>query len=338
MLNQKKYIKKIIGGAQSYKILCLTSSLVIVSIAAIQPVFAQSNDVLNRINRIENELDTLNRAVYRGEKPPAASSQNPPVFNSYSNNNNSAGNVPNAEIRLQQLEDQLRDMNGKLEEQRYNLEQLKRKVERIEKNAQVSIDTSTDKKITPYTGQNTHQDIKNINPGMSVMAKEKQSGMKVLTPKSHVGETDFGVNQLDSTQSAQGKMGDGKVEPTLLYEQAFADLKAENYSAAQKGFNDFLENYKEHSLASNAKYWLGETYYVQGKFDKAARIFAEGYRSYPKSSKAPDNLLKLGMSLAGMGKKDDACIALAQLPKKHGDASGAILRRGEQERERLSCK
>ena len=65
-------------------------------------------------------------------------------------------------------------------------------------------------------------------------------------------------------------------------------------------------------LAGNAQYWMGETYYVRGRYQDAAVTFAEGYQKYPTNSKAPDNLLKLGMSLGQLGKKADACVAFAQ--------------------------
>ena len=320
MLEKNNILK--ICGARSYKTLCLTSMVAVLFFGVVQPVLAQSNDVLNRINRLENELDTLNRAVYRGETPPAATSYVPPVYNAGA----SSGSIQNGEVRLQELETQIRDLTGKVEEQRYEQDQLMRKIERLEQQLQ-------EKTVVPVQPQaNTSQfatpqaAVKAATPGMSVLAQDKPSGMNIATPKSSAVE---GANQI---------AGGGAPEPTLQYEQAFADLKNERYDAAQKGFDVFLANYKDHSLASNAKYWLGETYYVRGKFDQAARVFAEGYRTYPESTKAPDNLLKLGMSLAGMGKTEDACIALGQLPKKHPDGAGPVLRRGDQERERLKCK
>lgn len=302
--------------------MCLASIVFVLSVSAVGSAFAQSNDVLNRINRLENELDTLNRAVYRGEKPPAATSYVPPVYNGSAG----TGTIQNGEVRLQELERQIRDLTGRVEEQHYEQDQLKRKIERLEQKIQEQpVDTeqpqaNASQLLSPQAA------VKTTNPGMSVLTPNKPTGMNIATPKP-------------ADNAAANQLGGGSApEPTLQYEQAFADLKNERYDAAQKGFDVFLANYKDHSLASNAKYWLGETYYVRGQFEQAARIFAEGYRSYPESSKAPDNLLKLGMSLAGMGKTDDACIALGQLPKKHANGAGPVLRRGEQERERLNCK
>ncbi len=97
------------------------------------------------------------------------------------------------------------------------------------------------------------------------------------------------------------------------------------------------EDHPEDPLAGNAKYWLGETFYVRGDFRNAAVTFAEGFQRYPDSTKAPDNLLKLGMSLAQLEKKDDACGAFGELLKRYPDATASILQRATRERERLGC-
>lgn len=318
-MKEKRMTIKKINGAWGRQLLCL--SLLGASFVAV-PVIqanAQSNDVLNRINRLENELDTLNRAVYRGEMPdltPMPGAQNAAPVTS--------GTIPNGEVRLQQLEKQLRDLTGRVEEQQYGINQLKAQLDDMramkqKETAQLNREPkqvfSSSQFATPQAMQQAPGQVAQPGAGgVSVLAQQPTTRMQTVTPG--------GVSSSD---------------PTLQYEQAFADLKSERYAQAQKGFEGFLNNHKDHVLASNAKYWLGETFYVQGNFDKSARIFAEGYRSYPDSPKAPDNLLKLGMSLAGLGKKDDACVALGQLPKKHAGGPGPVLSRGAQEMERLGC-
>ena len=90
-------------------------------------------------------------------------------------------------------------------------------------------------------------------------------------------------------------------------------------------------------LAGNAQYWLGETYYVRGDYQRAAVAFAEGFQKYPNSGKAADNLLKLGMSLGEMGKKQDACTALSQLVSKYPGAPEDLLVRARREKEHYGC-
>ena len=125
--------------------------------------------------------------------------------------------------------------------------------------------------------------------------------------------------------------------PDESYDHAYTMLRERRYDEAEKAFKDFLDRYPGHNLAANAKYWLGETYYVRGDFEHAARVFAEGYQQYPKGPKGPDNLLKLGMSLAGLGKKNDACLTYSQLKKEYPSGSQPILLRAAQEKDRLGC-
>ncbi len=139
------------------------------------------------------------------------------------------------------------------------------------------------------------------------------------------------------TMGGTRNLGGGGNDAAAAYENAFSLLKNGNYDAAEREFETFLQNNKGHPLAGNAKYWLGETFYVRGDFDRAARIFAEGYQQYPDGAKTADNLLKLGLSLSSIGNNKDACIALNQLKKDFSTGSGPVLRRAEQEMQRLGC-
>ncbi len=85
-------------------------------------------------------------------------------------------------------------------------------------------------------------------------------------------------------------------------------------------------------------YWLGETYYVRGDYQKAAVAFAEGFQTYPDSAKAPDNLLKLGMSLASLGSTQAACGTFTVLLDRYADAPATILSRAQRESQRLGCQ
>ena len=100
----------------------------------------------------------------------------------------------------------------------------------------------------------------------------------------------------------------------------------------------FLDSYPADPLAGNAKYWLGETYYVRGQFREAAVTFAEGFQSYPDSPKAPDNLLKLGKSLAALGQSADACGTFAELVTRYPQAPATIKQQAATEQQRLSCQ
>lgn len=126
--------------------------------------------------------------------------------------------------------------------------------------------------------------------------------------------------------------------PKELYEKALNDLKANKLSDADTKFSQFLTTYPKDALAGNAQYWLGEVYYKQQNFAKAAVAFKEGYSKYPEGTKGPDCLLKLGLSMKALGKKDEACTAFTNLPTIFGKVNPDISSRAKKEAETLACK
>lgn len=279
------------------------------------PAQAQSNDVNNRIKRLENELETLNRAVYKGERPPAAAS--------------SGGSEATAaaELRLGQIETEIRNLTGKVEQQAYDTQQLQQRLEALEQDARMRLDAVEGQLrggavAAPAAGlphQAPMQDTNTIPP----MAPDGTPA--ILQPAPSAQADDITGNETGAGDAAG------------LYEQGFAEIKQGNYQAAEQTFSGFMKRYPTHALAPNALYWLGETYYVRKQYDKSARVFAEAYQKYPDGPKGADNLLKLGMSLSGKGEKDNACIALRQLSKQYPDGPAPVLARGQQEVAALGC-
>ena len=99
----------------------------------------------------------------------------------------------------------------------------------------------------------------------------------------------------------------------------------------------FVQRNPKSPLASNAQFWLGETYWVRNDFQNAASAYAEGYKNYPKGNKAPDTLLKLGMSLSALKKDQDACAVYDRLHKEFPQASDIVRRRLVEERKKSHC-
>ncbi|MCD8562528.1 MAG: hypothetical protein LRY54_00290 [Alphaproteobacteria bacterium] len=79
-----------------------------------------SGDISNRLSRIENELETMSRAVYKGEAPPASAT-----------GSGGGANAAESLVRIQQLEGQIQTLTGKIEEQGFELTQLKNKLDRV---------------------------------------------------------------------------------------------------------------------------------------------------------------------------------------------------------------
>jgi tol-pal system protein YbgF len=122
------------------------------------------------------------------------------------------------------------------------------------------------------------------------------------------------------------------------YNYATAFLSKSDWAGAEKALSAFIGAHPKDPLAGNAQYWLGESHYVRGDFNSAAHAFAKGYKDYPKSAKGPDNLLKLGLSLANLKKTDSACTTFGRMNKDFPKASAAIKSRVAAERKKLRCR
>jgi tol-pal system protein YbgF len=121
------------------------------------------------------------------------------------------------------------------------------------------------------------------------------------------------------------------------YNFAFGLIKQADYPAAEEALRSFVQQHPSDALAGNAQYWLGETFFQRERFAEAASAFAEGYKRYPKSGKAADNLLKLGISLARASQKQNACTAFAQLDHDFPNPGSTIKERAVSEKKRLGC-
>ena len=107
------------------------------------------------------------------------------------------------------------------------------------------------------------------------------------------------------------------------YEFAVSFMKIGDYETAEFALKEFIQKNKDHDLAGNAQYWYGETFRIRQLYSDAATAYLDGYQNYPKSKKAPDNLLKLGITMVQLGEKDQGCkmiSALKTLSKKSPQA------------------
>jgi len=110
-----------------------------------------------------------------------------------------------------------------------------------------------------------------------------------------------------------------------------------DYALAEQGFRDFLKRYPGDARASDANYWLGETFFQRQKYRDAAEVFLLVSRDHPTTAKAPDALLRLGQSLAQLGEKDAACGTLAEVGRKYPRAALSVRQAVEREQKRVHC-
>ncbi len=289
------------------------------------PLAAQSNsELLNRLNRLHSQVINLERAVFAGT-PPAGSSTAPGAAPG-------PAVTPELLLRVQQLERQLKELVGQLDTLRFENEKLDKRISelaaRLDAAPQVeqappAPATAAGPPPTPQTGV----------PGAPAATGSD--------PGKVIGTGTLGrLDQDDIADGSPSGTQDQNLDVDIAaarYGHAFSLVVSHDYPRAERAFQTFLQEHSEHPLAGTATYWLGETYYVRGDYRQAAITFANGFRDYPENPKAPDNLLKLALSLARLDRQQDACVALDELATRFPNASRVISRGAAGERRRLAC-
>lgn len=261
----------------------------------------------NRLDRIEREITDLQRQSYS-----SGGSTGAPT----SLSGGGAG-AADAQSRIVELEEQVRRLNGNLEEMGHRIEQMGQELQRFKADTELRF-----------------QDAQ--GGGASGPAAGDASG-GAMTP---VDDDEVGPGPA----TAEGTLGTAPVAsvlpqgtPQAQYEFAIDLMKRGQYDQARAAFIEFLQLHPKDTLAGNAQYWLGETYYAQNRHKEAGDAFLTGYTTYSSSNKAPDSLLKLGMSLNALGNKDAACTVWSELGSRFPQASPAVVARNKLEREKAGC-
>jgi tol-pal system protein YbgF len=282
--------------------------------------------LLDRLDRMERDMNQLQRQVYRGGSSGGAPVPAPAP---------DAGTAVNLELRLDQLETQMRNMTGSLEESNYSIDQLKRRLDKLV--------SDIDQRFTQLEHPGAPGGNAPLADAAPAPGPTPGAGANPAAPPSRGGNlvapAGAGGQTASRTPAAPPQAG-GTLPSGSAQEQynfAFGKLREADYPAAEEALRGFVQRYPNDALAGNAQYWLGETYYVRKDYNNAAATFAEGYRKYPQSGKAADNLLKLGMSLGNIGQKKEACLTFNQLAHDFPKASSNITERATQEKQRLGC-
>lgn len=114
-------------------------------------------------------------------------------------------------------------------------------------------------------------------------------------------------------------------DPEELYNLARQAMDTGNYALAIAEFSQVLDHFPQSEFADNACYWLGECYYAQKNFPKAAETFQRLLKEYPQGEKVPGALLKLGYALAEQKEQAKAAASLREVIEKYPTTDEAKL-------------
>ncbi len=285
-------------------------------LARAQDAAGSNSQLVNQVQELQNQVQTLSRAVYKGDIMPAASASGASASGAVS-----AAGLSDFYSQLTSLQNAQQKLTGEVEKLGFQLQQLTDRVNRMQ--------SDTDERF-----QQLAQNGQSATTATPSNITATPSG---ATPAPSGASTPAASTSSAAPSKTLGTLG-GDAAPQKLYEDAFADVRNNKYADAEGKFKSFMRQYPGNRLCANAEYWLGEIYYAQGKYKDAARTFAEGYQKYPKSSKAEDSLYKLGLALEKMNRRDDACLSLQQIHKNFPGDAGPLYQKTKAEIKKLNCQ
>jgi len=157
-----------------------------------------------------------------------------------------------------------------------------------------------------------------------------ESGPALAPGSSVLGEIPAGGEAATGGAATAG--GD-----EAAYQSALAMLQRGDSDGAERAFRSFVVDHPTSTYGGEARFWMGEISYARSEYQQAARLYLDVQQNYPDDRKAPDSLLKLGMSLARMGQSREACLTLREVPIQYPAAGPSVLRGAEIEGRRLNC-
>ena len=137
-----------------------------------------------------------------------------------------------------------------------------------------------------------------------------------------MGELDERLTKLEKGVPASPKEAE-KPTPEGLYQKGIDAYRAGNFTAARESLSAFLEKYPKHDLAANARYWNGETYYSEKKYEQAILEFQEVIKNFPGKEKVPSAIYKQAMAFIEIGDKKSARYLLNKLVEDHAASDEA---------------
>ena len=145
-----------------------------------------------------------------------------------------------------------------------------------------------------------------------------------------------GVAALSGDVTAP-QAGSGGGDARGDYDASYAMILSGDYSGAESGFRRFLQTHPNDPLAANAQFWLGESHFARQQYREAADAFLKSYTDYPDGTKVTDSLLKLGLSLRGIGQTDAACATFNELLTKYPGAPTSIRAEATAQKQSSGC-
>ena len=288
----------------------------------------ETDSILKQLQILQEDIKTLEKAVYSKD------------LNTTSNVSLSAENsdvLTKHLLKLSELEEQFKMLTNNFEEINFKLDKLSNRITKVQTDNQMrfqDLENSTvknTKKQKKLPGSGEAQDLGKtleieVGESETASAEQIQVTQSIESISTIVTETPERTEKLLPDTS-----------PEKQYEFAVSFIKVGDYETAELALREFVDNNSQHKLAGSAQYWYGETFRVRQLYQDAATAYLNGYQKYPKSSKAPVNLLKLGVMLVQIGEKEQGCSMILGVKDQYPKAKQSVIQKAEYEKKKFNC-
>ena len=303
-----------------------------------QTSYSQDQDVLEILEIIQKDLKTLEKAVYSD-----GGSEDVGIKTEFNQNDEDV--LTRHLLKLSEIEEQFKNLTNKFEEINFKLDKLSSRISKTQADNQLRFQQLEGGGVVKIEGTQAlsslpKQSEDKILPGSS----EPQDLGSISYKDTATNETTQQTQSVDTTSTVLTEVVQTEEKilpdetPDKQYEFAKSFLKIGDYNTAERALREFIILNPDHDLAGSAQYWYAETFNIRQLYTDAASAYLEGYQKYPKSNKAPINLLKLGVSLVQMGEKDQGCLMISGVKEQYPKANQSVLQKAKYEEKKFECK
>ena len=304
-----------------------------------QNSYSQDQNVLELLEIIQKDLKTLEKAVYSDSVTTSLNTTN-------DLDKNAEDVLTRHLLKLSELESHFNSLTNKFEEVNFKIDKLSSRLSKIQADNQLRFQQLEAKgtSINPIDNNSLATKPKDLEEKILPGSSEPQDLGAISYKDTSTEDLIQKTQSVDTTSSVVSEIIESEekilpeVAPEKQYEFASSFLKVGDYNTAERAFLEFVNSNPEHDLAGNAQYWYAETFRIRQLYTDAASAYLEGYQKYPKSEKAPINLLKLGVSLVQIGEKDQGCLMITGVQKQYPNANQSVLLKSKYEEKKFECK
>ena len=307
-----------------------------------QFVFAQEEKIdaiADQLQIITQDLKTLEKAVYK-----TADITNSSLSNSSDGLNEEI--LTRHLLKLNEIEEEFRKLTNRFEEVNFKLDKLSSRVTKIQSDAQLRFSDLEAGKVTDPTKLQSSNEVQGEQKTTQAKLPGTDKPQDFGSAPAYNMNSDQKVQATQSVESTASVVAEERRPATSLlpdktpkeqYDFALSFMKVGDYETAELALREFIDKNKTDELAGSAQYWYGETFRIRQLYSDAATAYLDGYQNYPKSEKAPENLLKLGTTMVELGEKDQGCKMIVGLKKQYPKASQSVLQKAQYEQKRFKC-